>query len=118
MSTTNNLPPQLADLLAPLIEAVAERVAERLGKQAPDDWVDAHTSGIGVRTFRKAAKAGAFQVSHIGRKWVARRSDVDRWVASQRVDPTRRPARDEADPLEKALAAGRLRAVAGHRGRG
>jgi hypothetical protein len=109
-------PPQLAELLSPIVDAIAARVAEVISKpDATDPWVDARSSSLGVRTFRRAAKSGAFPVSHVGRKWVARRSDVDRWIEQNRVDVSRRAARDQEDPLEKALASGRLRAVGGRR---
>ena len=103
----------LADLLIELerrrVVAVVEGVRAGLAS-APDAWVDAKGSGIGVRTFRKAVRDGELEVHRVGRRDLARRADVDRWIRRQ---PTRERAAPStaADPIERAISAGRLRVV-------
>jgi hypothetical protein len=95
---------------AVIAEAVRDAVARN---GAGDDWVDAKTSPLGKRAFHRLARANAFPVSKIGRKLVARRSDVEAYLEAQRVRfelPVSAPSED-ADPVARALARGRLRVV-------
>jgi len=105
-------------------EAVHEAAAGRL---RADDWVDACSSGLGRRNFLRLAREGAFPASKRGKKYVARRADVDAYVERQRIQtqPPRRassraltPATDASaqidgndDPVARALASGRLRVL-------
>ena len=100
------LPPELRTLLAPLIDAIVDAVAERLRSQslAPESpWLDAKTSQLGVRAFRAAARAGEFETFKVGRKYLARRSDVDGFVERQRVDIEANRNEAARDPFERAL---------------
>ncbi len=101
----------LLSVLEPLADLLAEKVAQRLAKPAADDYVDARGSGLGVRTFRLAAKAGELPVYRVGKRWVAKRSDVQAYVERQRVTFGERAEEKEPDALERAIAAGRLRVV-------
>jgi hypothetical protein len=101
-----------------LRELVAEAVRSVAAHPAPDEWVDAQTSGLGRRLFRRLAREGAFPVFKPGRSFVAKRSDVDAYIERQRVqmDPRPepeppRPPSPGADPIAAALAAGRLSVV-------
>jgi hypothetical protein len=93
---------------------IAEIVRDAVGRKVTgDDWVDAKTSPLGRRAFHRLARANAFPVSKIGRKLVARRSDIDAYLEAQRVrfdSPVSAPS-EEADPVVRALARGRLRVV-------
>jgi hypothetical protein len=97
-----------------IVEAVRSAASER---PAPDEWVDARTSGLGRRRFLRLAREGAFPVSRRGRAYIARRSDVDAYLERQRVEhsPTtpasEPPPPGSHDPIAAALAAGRLRLV-------
>ncbi len=105
---------------------LAEAVREALGQRASaDGWVDAHGSGLGYRTFLRLAREEAFPVSLVGKKYMARRSDVDAYIESQRVHAVAKQAPLEVtysdspstttgqphDPIAEALEAGRLRRV-------
>lgn len=112
-------------------EAVTDAL---LNGSAPDEWVDAHSSGLGRRTFLRLAREGAFPVSKVGKRHVARRADVAAYVERQRVqeqggrrNTSRRPTAQRArtltdnepsspevdDPVARALAQGRLRVLKG-----
>jgi hypothetical protein len=103
------LSPELLALIDPLLDALAERLAQR---QAPRDdaFVNARSSGIPVRAFRRAARAGEFPVFRVGREWLARRADVAAYVERQQVRFDAASASGD-DAFERAVATGRLRAV-------
>jgi hypothetical protein len=103
---------------------------------ARDEWVDAHSSGLGRRTFLRLARERAFPVSKVGKRYVARRTDVASYLEQQRVQErsrdrpvaprashrelrAHRPIDTDAssiegdDPVARALAQGRLRVLKG-----
>lgn len=102
-------------------------VAAHSGSRATDEWVDARSSPLGRNAFLKLAREGAFPIVKLGNKYVARRGDIDAYLDRQRVErrppqpsvggshrnPDAAPVAVEADddPIERALAAGRLRIV-------
>jgi hypothetical protein len=102
---------ELRELIADAVRAVRPN-----GKA--DEWVDARTSGLGRRLFRRLAQEGAFPVFKRGRCHVAKRSDVDAYIERQRVHPDPPPEPEPPlppptshDPIAAALAAGRLRVI-------
>lgn len=112
------------DELQRLIREAVE--ACHVSAQRGDDWVDARTSPLGRRMFLKLARQGAFPVSMMGNKYVARRRDIEAYLDAQRVrGTTQQPTvsgqppvtqsrvQDESadDPIARALASGRLRVV-------
>lgn len=111
---------------AELRRLIAEAVESVVGQQragGANDWVDARTSPLGRRAFLKLAREGAFPVSLVGNRYMARRVDVDAYLERQRITPSQgrelRAAVPNAgdssgtggDPIARALAAGRLRVV-------
>ena len=116
---------------------IREAVAAALpAAVARDEWVDAHSSGLGRRTFLRLAREGAFPVSKVGKRYVARRADVASYLEQQRVQErprevpvaprpchgqlrTRRAIDTDTssiesdDPVARALAQGRLRVLKG-----
>jgi hypothetical protein len=103
-----------------LIEEAVEFAVARA--KLADEWVAARTSPLPRRAFLKLASEGAFPVSHVGNKYLARRSHVDAYIESRRIRPessgceTAPPAVSAGvapndDPVARALAAGRLRIV-------
>lgn len=97
-----------ADELRQLIREELGTVTRKTGGVL-SDWVDAATAPMGARRFRTLARQGAFPATKDGRKWMAKRVDVDAYLRSQR-DPAAAPSRSTAyDPVTRALNAGRLR---------
>ncbi len=101
-----------------LRELVVDAVRSVVANPAPDEWVDARSSGLGRRLFLRLAREDAFPIFKRGRSYVAKRSDVDAYIERQRVhvDPCPepeppRPPSTGGDPIAAALAAGRLRVV-------
>jgi hypothetical protein len=116
---------------------ISEAVAAALpAAVARDEWVDAHSSGLGRRTFLRLARDGAFPISKVGKRYVARRADVASYLEQRRVQerprdrsvaprpshrelPARRPIDSDScsiegdDPVARALAQGRLRVLKG-----
>ena len=108
-------------------EAVADALPDSVAR---DEWVDAHSSGLGRRTFLRLAREGAFPVSRVGKRYIARRADVASYLEQQRVEARRgartgapkrarslidsdTSKRDADDPVARALAQGRLRVLKG-----
>lgn len=109
-------------LLEAFAERIADRVVDRLGPtQSSDEFLDlaeAERLGVPRRTLRGAIRAGKLTATRIGRSYRVRRSDLDAWLASHRVEPKPpepkpRSLQPEADPVARALADGRLRVVRG-----
>jgi hypothetical protein len=112
------------ELVRLLADAVRSAIASHASR---DEWVDARTSGLGRRLFLRLAHQGAFPVSKRGKTYVARRSDVDVYLERQRVQPEATPCEPAVvpstpsqpsapsvtndDPIERALASGRLRVL-------
>lgn len=67
------------------LEAMIARIVdERLAAREADDWVP-HTKWPvqSVRVACALARAGEIDAHRAGRLWLARRSEIDRWVRSQ-----------------------------------
>lgn len=104
------LPPHLATF-EPLLDLVATVVRDELrafreGHGAPL-FVDKHTSGLGPSVFLAAARAGEFETFRVGKRFVARETDVRAYIERQRVEPTK-PRGRGIDELDVQLA-GRVR---------
>ncbi|MBK7582095.1 MAG: helix-turn-helix domain-containing protein [Myxococcales bacterium] len=100
------------------IEAAVTRALRLHAAPQAGDWCDAKTSPLGSPwTFRRLAKQGAFPTFKQGRKLIARRADVERYIIDQRIelDHEQHPQSDPVDPVERLIAAGKLRVVGGGR---
>lgn len=101
--------------LGELIRAMKEAIKEARAEREADDWVDANSAPFGKRTFQRLARERAFPVSRVGKKHVARRSDIERYLETQRVapQPSAQPCSNtsDEDPIARALEQGRLRIV-------
>jgi len=94
------------------LNAIAEKVAEKLatratsGAAAAEAYYDARTAPCGKRPFLEAAARGDFPSFKTGRKVLARRADVERWIEAQpRTAPrAAAPASDLDARLDSALA--------------
>lgn len=71
----------LARILAPFI-------AEELRRILSDDWIDQTTSPLGRRRHCELARAEAFAASKEGRRWRARRADVEAYITASRTRRT------------------------------
>jgi hypothetical protein len=69
-----------------LAEEIAEAVVARLRAALPTttapEYVDQGTCGFDARTFMRAARAGEFPAAKKGRRWIARKADIDAWLLS------------------------------------
>lgn len=74
-------------LLDMLLDELADRVAARLSAPKATEFVDQQSVGFDAKTYVRAARAGEFPASKIGRRWVARRADVERWLEGKRPRP-------------------------------
>lgn len=74
----------IAAALRPLARLLAPFVAAELASAAGEEWIDQETSPLGRRKHRELAKRGAFPAHKDGRRWRARRADVDAFIEAQR----------------------------------
>lgn len=99
----------LARILAPFI-------AEELRHSPADDWIDQTNSPLGRRRHCELARNEAFPAHKEGRRWRARRTDVDAYIIASRTRRTThaaalpRPANnarasDLADPAVRDVLA-------------
>jgi excisionase family DNA binding protein len=68
----------LARALAP---AIARAVVAELQAGSLPDQIDQHASPLGPRRHVKAIRDGKLPGVNVGRRWLARREDVDQYVA-------------------------------------
>lgn len=87
------------------VDMVADRVAARLGAAPANDYYDQRSNPLGKRRFLDAARRGAFPSTKRGKLVLARRTDVDAWIAAGHRAPVvhTKPSEDLSD--EALLAA-------------
>lgn len=97
----------LGALLAPLASQIADEVIARLtGGDA--GWIDQHSSPLGARKHCAAIRRGELAGHRLGRRWLARRGDVDAYLAALATGaPT--PRRSRAAELEEQLSRAPIR---------
>lgn len=94
--------PAIVAALAPLVELLLPALRARLAsedaaKGAAGDWLDQRTSPLGRRAHCRACASGAItDARRVGRRWLARRSDLDAYIAAH--------GRPAAAPREQAPA--------------
>ncbi|WP_437643779.1 helix-turn-helix domain-containing protein [Sorangium sp. So ce362] len=67
------------------------------------EFYDAKSCPMAPTTFRRAAATGAFPSFKIGRKLMARKADVDAWIATQARTP--KPKAQSGDDVDGAFFA-------------
>src|SRR5437899_1193843 len=77
--------PKIVVMDAEELQSLVESAVRRAIGTGQDDWVDARTSGLGRRTFLRLAREGAFPVSKLGKRYVARRADIGKHLEQQRA---------------------------------
>ena len=83
------------------------------GHRGAPTYVDAMSSGLGPKVFRRAARDGEFRVFKPGKKWLARKDEVDSYIERCRVEfveelPRSQETPSLQDPLDRAIAAGKI----------
>ncbi len=105
-------------LVQPLIDLLAEPIARRVVDllRAGDlaDHYDQTTSPLGSRRHCALIRRGVIPGTRIGRRWLALRSDVDRYLSGTAAPTLPSPAPD-GDPDEQLAAELGLRVVRGGR---
>jgi hypothetical protein len=105
-----------------LVQALAKALAQHLARselQAAEVVTsrDCGRYGLSRARFRALCTTGQIPASRVGNRYTATAADVEHWMESQRVEarplPARSPVRDVDDPVERALARGRLSVVRG-----
>lgn len=98
-------------LLAELADLVAERLADRIAAPRASEFVDQSTCGFDARTYVRAARAGEFPASKVGRRWIAKRADVGAWLESKQPSSAPKLVAADADAaLYRRMKAGQRRA--------
>lgn len=91
-----------ADAFAAL---VAGHLRAAHGAAGAGDIVDAKSSGLTEYEFRQAVRSGALVGSKVGRRYVARRADLDAYLAKKRVtSPPTEPVDVPGDEFDRAVA--------------
>lgn len=110
----------LADLLRQVgreLDELIGRAVAAAGENANrSDWIEPRVTALGYRTCLRLIRTGQIPASRIGKRFLVRRSDVDRYIESRRVTPRRpvqrdEPSEDADDLIARELEAGRLRIV-------
>jgi hypothetical protein len=102
--------PELAAALAPLARLLARLMRAELaaaGEADPDPWVPHPRWPFGGRkTNLRIACSGALAACHVGRLYLARRSEIDRYVQAHAVlRPAPEPPANDVDDMDAAVAA-------------
>ncbi|WP_437838545.1 hypothetical protein [Sorangium sp. So ce1153] len=101
--TQDELSRAFATIARYLADSMREVANENAAADASPAYYDAKTSPMGPTTFRRAAAAGAFPSFKVGRKVVARKVDVDAWIATQARTP--KPKAQNGDDADAAFFA-------------
>ncbi|WP_438019842.1 hypothetical protein WMF18_12575 [Sorangium sp. So ce315] len=101
--TQDELSKALATIARYLADSIRDVANENAGRATGSEYYDAKTSPTGPTTFRRAAAAGAFPSFKVGRKLVARKAEVDAWIATQARTP--KPKAQSADDVDAAFFA-------------
>ncbi|WP_437784500.1 hypothetical protein [Sorangium sp. So ce1097] len=101
--TQDELSRAFATIARYLADSMREVANENAARDTGSEYYDARTSPMGPTTFRRAAAAGAFASFKVGRKLVARKADVDAWIATQARTP--KPKEQSGDDADAAFFA-------------
>lgn len=94
----------LTDLVRALIDA-----ARSVPADTASDWIEAKTFQFGRRLFNRLAKVGAFPVTSMGQRKIARKCDIDAYFVGQLSSLAPRDASPALiGPVRRAATNGRL----------
>lgn len=83
-----------------LIDSMREVANQNAVRDTGAEFYDAKSCPMAPTTFRRAAAAGAFPSFKIGRKLIARKADVDAWIATQaRTPKSKEQSADDVDAV-------------------
>ncbi|MDC0679695.1 hypothetical protein [Sorangium atrum] len=101
--TQDDLLKAFATIARYLADSIREAANENAAGDTSPAYYDARSSPTGPTTFRRAAAAGAFPSFRVGRKLMARKADVDAWIATQARTP--KPKKQSGDDADAAFFA-------------
>jgi len=83
------------------VRAIARAVVAELQAGSTPDHVDQHASPLGPRRHVAAIRSGKLRGVQVGRRWLAKREDVDAYVANlaKKKPRTRTPEEELAAEL-------------------
>lgn len=93
----------LGSLLETVIERVAERVVDKLRGGNLAGFVDQSDSPLGRRRHIEAVRSGKLPGTLVGRRYLVRREDLDRFVAAKGSAMSTRSPSDRVDALAAEL---------------
>lgn len=84
----------------PLDMTLRELLHRLLDARSPmeSEWINVRTDQLPWRQLVAAAERGEVELSRAGRKLMMRRSELDRWLDSQRIGPSAPATTTEAQP--------------------
>lgn len=94
---------ELDALLDALADRIAERVVKRLSTGGLDGFIDQAGSPLGRRRHIEAVRSGVLPGVRIGRRYLARREDVERFVGAGSSSRSEGGAVAQADRLAAEL---------------
>jgi hypothetical protein len=65
-----------------------------------DPWVDPKACDVAFREVLDAGRRGDCDLSKVGRRYLIRRSELDRWIATRRVKPEEKKT-GPAEPVSR-----------------
>jgi excisionase family DNA binding protein len=93
-------PPDLLEAIEIIARAMAPTLARavvaELQAGALPDMIDQHASPLGPRRHVAAIRSGKLRGVQVGRRWLAKREDVDAYVATLTSKKNATPESDEA----------------------
>jgi excisionase family DNA binding protein len=97
--------------VSPAIAALAEEFAQSIARHVVDllraadlpDYYDQSTSPIGRRRFIGLVRRGVLPGAQVGRRFLVRRADVERWMAEHGGERPRPEPAGAADDLAREL---------------
>jgi excisionase family DNA binding protein len=91
-------------LVDPLLRRLARYVADELRAGTEPNHVDQHASPLGPRRHVAAIRSGKLRGVQVGRRWLAKREDVDSFVAKLTAKKPRERTAEEELAAELGIA--------------
>ncbi len=88
----------LARAFAPYL---ARALADELGAGKVGDYIDQHASPLGARRHCRLIRDGVIAGMQAGRRWLAKREDVDAYIAERSKRKRKKPSDDAAELAEE-----------------